>query len=268
MKHILNKRIARVCALLLFLSLAVACISPIKTSTAASKWADLYVLTSKEQIYTTEGTTTTNTYLYDYNKQGLLSKMSYGENPVYGELYFYNKKNRLVKIQPFPENPWGSAYEIKYKKGLKSRLDVYSMSSGKYDNPKPVFSVKYKYDSKNRVIKVGARGIKYDSNGYLSGFSYDSKKWMDITCDARGNISSTSYDDGTFSETFTNTYDNGLLVKQDIDIGDNSNATTINLKYEKISVRRDCLPLIREQQWTLINDDYLGTFTAYYFLPG
>lgn len=254
-------------SLILTLALLSSCIDPV-TSKALSSNADIYVLTSRETTYNYDSGPVYEKTVFEYNDKGLLAKELYGIDQQYGEVYGYDQKNRLITIRPASGDEWGSAYEIKYKKGRKARMDVYSMTNGVYDDPKPVISVDYKYDSGKRLIRIGDRRIKYNKKGRISKYSYYENNWITMRYDTRGNIIKTITATGIQNQTYNNTYDNGLLIKQEISVNEGVYPSTINLEYTLISADRVCIDLVREQQWALINGDYSGTFTSDYFLAG
>lgn len=212
---------------------------------------------------------------FTYNKKGLVAgeKRNWPESIFRGQRnYTYNGQNKLVKVSGYTVGYGNKKDYFKntaaYKNGKLISLKN-NFSKMKYKGNRLVSVVnfnnqnsKFSYDRKGQVIAIkdfsplGDCNVsyKYDAKGYL--------KWF------KG-----AYDDPFF---YTNTYRNGLLIKQnykykDTDLNDSQKMVTkkgtITYTYKKIRVSNALYNKVKAQQKSLYfagdGDYYAISFINY-----
>ena len=188
---------------------------------------------SEKFTYTSEGLikklanlTVENEYtVYTYNNEGQITKQC--DSYPWKREYLYTYKNGKAQIR----NYRGDEYTIKYKNG---RCVSITHSWVKYT---------YDYNKKGDLIRMVLDGpgyrYTYDSKGYLKTLAFDSA------------------DDNALRAKYKNTYKNGRLTKQvievwDPDTGEQYGPYTLQYKYKKVKVPSKYVDKVTKQQKRLI----------------
>ena len=208
----------------------------------AKKNAEVYVLTQD------------GSYRYSYNKSGFVSKDYDVINGKLSHVYKYDA-DKIQKATSITSN--GKIYTVwNYnKKGvLKSRVTEMTKTN-------PQQSYFYKYDSKGKLKEIRHGNEKtyyiYNSKNTISQIK---DGFFEYNFDNRGNVNQVT--DFTGSTPISLTYDdNGNLIKEEWKESYESDETgelvvedkSCNYSYKKISVPKEYVKAIKEQQWKIRN---------------
>ena len=217
-------------------------------SKGSSSKQTVYVISKIEKTYTDDDDDD-RTFVreFTYNSKGL---MTTGNWLGWDVSFKYRKDNQLKKATVLIEDQflyWKYYYD---KNGRRSMVVLESEGYGKES-----FVEKYTYDKKGRLKKMGNKLFKY-SGKKISKIGEVGQDYDTVEYDDNGNISSI----GDF-HLYKNYYEDGKLTKRLLEVGGYPEFEIV-YTYKKIEVDKKYVDLIKQQQWSLLNDDIDEYFTA------